>query len=186
LKTPLLALTWGKCAFCEGELGAQAYPQIEHYIARTVDPDRAFEWENLLPVCQICNRSKDQFDHNGSLLKPDIEDPEPFFWITPEGDLEPSPTLDERQTHRASETIRLCNLNRGGLRENRRQVADAVMRWLARTAGLDGIADQFAQDEWEELSNPRQRHKIVVRHALTLGESPELAALDREIYPRGR
>jgi 5-methylcytosine-specific restriction endonuclease McrA len=54
-------------------LGAQAYPQIEHYVSRKVNPDRVFEWKNLLPVCQICNTSKGHADHQGSLLKPDAE-----------------------------------------------------------------------------------------------------------------
>ena len=50
LREPLLAMTWGKCVFCEGRLGAQAYLQIEHYVSRKTDPQSAFEWKNLLPV----------------------------------------------------------------------------------------------------------------------------------------
>jgi len=185
LRRPLLAMTWGKCAFCEGRLGAQAYPQIEHYVSRTVDPSRAFQWKNLLPVCQLCNRSKGHFDHHGTLLKPDADDPEPFFWVTPEGNLAPHPSLNDARAFRASETIRLCNLNRGELRENRLRVANSVKR-LERTAGLVEDMDQLAQEDWEELSNPRQIHKIVVRHTFALGESPELAALDRDLFQRGR
>jgi uncharacterized protein (TIGR02646 family) len=184
LKKPLLALTWGKCAFCEGLLGAQAYPQIEHYVSRKVDPDRAFEWRNLLPVCQVCNVSKGHEDHQGSLLKPDVEDPEPFFWIGPEGGIAPHPSLNAAQASRASETIRLCGLNRGELRENRHRVANCVRRWLQRTS-VNGL-DDHTLDEWVEISDPRQSHKIVVRHILTLGNSPQLAALDRELFQQGR
>lgn len=186
LKGPVLALTWGKCVFCEGRLGAQAYPQIEHYISRKVDPDRAFEWQNLLPVCQICNTSKGHADHQRRLLKPDDEDPEPFFWIGPEGDIMPHPGLNDLDATRASETIRLCKLNRGELRENRQTVADSVRRWLERTAGLVDGLDQHTKEEWYKLSAPQQSHKIVVRHMLTLGNSPELAAADRELFQRGR
>jgi uncharacterized protein (TIGR02646 family) len=185
LKKPVLALTWGKCAFCEGRLGAQAYPQIEHYVSRKVDPNRAFEWKNLLPVCQICNTSKGHADHRGRLLKPDDEDPELFFWIGPEGDIAPHPALNDVDAIRALETIRLCKLNRGELRENRQAVADSVRRWLDRTAGLANGVDQHTQEEWHTLSDPRQSHKIVVRHVLTLGNSTELAAVDRQRFQRG-
>ncbi len=185
LKKPLLALTWGKCALCEGRLGAQAYPQIEHYVSRKVDPDRAFEWKNLLPVCQICNTSKGHADHQGRLLKPDAEDPEPFFWITPEGDLTPHPKLNAAGVIRATETIRLCNLNRGELRENRQTVANDVRRWLERTAGLVDGLDRHTQEEWHKLSDPRQSHKIVVRHVLTQKNSPELAAEDGRRFQQG-
>lgn len=176
LKEPLLDLTWGKCVFCEGKLGAQAYPQIEHYVSRKVSPSRVFQWTNLFPVCQICNTSKGHADHQGKLLKPDAEDPEPFFWIGPEGDIAPHPRLNATETLRAEETIRLCDLNRGKLRENRLSVANRVERWLERTAGLNDGLDRPAREEWDELSDPRQDYKVVVRHVLTLRNAPELAA----------
>jgi uncharacterized protein (TIGR02646 family) len=186
LKTPLLALTWGKCAFCEGKLGSQSYTQIEHYISRRVAPQRAFEWKNLFPVCQICNASKGHADHRGRLVKPDAEDPEWFFWIGPEGDIEPHPTLNEADRLRASETIRLCDLNRGGLREDRFTVANLVRRWVVRAAEFVNGLDERTQEEWDELSDPRQSHKIVVRHVLKLQHLPELAEMDRQLFQRGR
>jgi len=179
-------LTWGKCAFCEGLLGSQAYPQIEHYVSRKIDPDRAFEWTNLLPVCQVCNTSKGHADHQGSLLKPDSEDPEPFFWISPEGGITPHPGRNAEDALRASETIRLCNLDRGELRENRQAIANRVRRWLERTSRLAGGLEELEREEWDELSDPRHSHKIVVRHVLTLGNSPELATRDRKLFQRRR
>jgi len=185
LRKPLLALNWGKCVFCEGRLGSQAYPQIEHYISRKVAPRRAFQWTNLIPVCQICNTSKGHADHQGKLLKPDAEDPEPFFWIGPEGDIAPHPGLNTVEALRAAETIRLCDLNRGGLREDRLMVAGRVRRWVGRTAGLVDGLDKLAQEEWDELSDPRQPHKVVVRHELTQRGAPDLAAADRQFFQQG-
>jgi uncharacterized protein (TIGR02646 family) len=181
LREPLLALSHGKCAFCESRLGKDAYAQIEHYVSRKVDPDGAFKWGNLLPVCQICNTSKGHTDHGGELLKPGQENPEPFFWIGPEGDIEPHPGQDELGKRRASETIRLCNLQRGGLRESRYAVATAVKRWLQRASQLDGL-DEDIQHEWRDLSAPRFEHKLVVRHTLSQGNHPELADEDRRRF----
>jgi uncharacterized protein (TIGR02646 family) len=177
LRKPLLALTHGKCVFCESRLGKDVYPQIDHYVSRKVAPRRAFEWENLLPVCQICNVSKGHFDHSGGLLKPDDEDPEPYFWIGPEGDIVPHPRLDDSGRRRAAETIRLCGLQRGPLRESRYHVARAVSRWLDSN-------EEIAL--WNDLSDPRMEYKLVVRHVLTQNHHPELADLDRQRFQRGK
>jgi len=182
---PLLALTWGKCAFCEGRLGAQAYPQIEHYVSRKTDPQRAFQWENLLPVCQVCNTSKGHTDHQGSLLKPDAEDPEPFFWITYEGVIDPHPRLDEAGKLRALETIRLCGLNRPELVATRQAVADLISRWVDRAA-IAGRLDKLLQAEWDALSNPTFNYKLVVRHVLTQKGLHVRAEIDRDLFQRGR
>jgi hypothetical protein len=87
---------------------------------------------------------------------------------------------------RASETIRLCDLNRGGLREDRFTVANLVRRWVVRAAEFVNGLDERTQEEWDELSDPRQSHKIVVRHVLKLQHLPELAEMDRQLFQRGR
>ena len=109
-----------------------------------------------------------------------------FFWIGPEGDIAPHPRLNGAEALRASETIRLCGLDRGPLRENRQEVASRVRRWIERTSGLVGGLDVHTLEEWDELSNPRRSHKLVVRHALTQQNLPELAAKDRRLFQRGR
>ncbi|SPF49287.1 hypothetical protein SBA4_4030016 [Candidatus Sulfopaludibacter sp. SbA4] len=185
LRKPLLALTHGKCAFCETRLGKDVYPQIEHYVSRKVAPRRAFEWRNLLPVCQMCNVSKGHSDHARDLLKPDDEDPEPYFRIGPEGEITPHPRLDESGKRRADKTIRLCDLTRGGLQVSRSEVAQQVRWWLDRSAGLaNGLNQEI--EEWKHLSDPRMEYKLVVRHVLTQNHHPELADLDRQRFQRGK
>lgn len=176
----------GKVRLLRGKLGSQAYPQIEHYISRKAAPGRAFQWANLFPVRQICNGSKGHADHQGRLLKPDDEDPELFFWIGPEGDVAPHPGLNAAEASRATETIRLCALNRGGLREDRLMVANRVKRWLKRAAVLVDGLDEDTQKEWDEFSDPGHPHKIVIRHVLTERSAPELAATDRRFFQRGK
>ena len=148
LRAALRGLAYGKCAFCESVLEVTAYLEIEHYVAKTVTPALAFEWSNLLPACRLCNNAKGEQDHQGMLLKPDAEDPEPYFWIHPDtGKLEPHPKLDEAQSRRANETIRLCDLQRPAFCTKRVEMLMRVLRWLssAKPAG----------PEWEELSEPQ-------------------------------
>src|SRR5438445_13868864 len=110
LQPVLRDMARGKCVYCEGVLEITGDLLIEHYIAKTLAPDRAFESANLFPVCQRCNRPKGDQDHQDLLLKPDSEDPEPFFWLHPDtGRLEPHPRLNAAQRQ---ETIRLCDLQR--------------------------------------------------------------------------
>lgn len=75
LRDELHKLACGKCAFCESVLGLTSYKEIEHYWPKTLRPNAAFDWTNLLPVCRVCNGEKQDTDHRGSLIKPDDEDP---------------------------------------------------------------------------------------------------------------
>lgn len=89
---PLVAMGRGKCAYCEGRLGAQTYEQIEHYVAKTVEPAQAFLWTNLFPTCDRCNKPKGNRDHKGLLIKCDVEDAEQYFHIKlSNGELQPDP-----------------------------------------------------------------------------------------------
>ena len=181
LQKELDPLAHGKCAFCESTLGVTTYLEIEHYIAKSVHPEKAFEWDNLLPACRLCNGAKGDADHHGQLLKPDAEDPEPFFWLHPEGKLEPHPNLSERQRQRSEETIRLLNLQRGPLCENRVETRGRVTRWLQQ-AGRRGAVTGALREEWESLANPRTQYKLVIRRTLELAGERDLAQEDRRRF----
>jgi len=81
LREALTSLAHGKCAYCEGRLGVTSYLEIEHHIAKTVNPDLVFEWTNLFPCCRLCNSKKQDINHDGALLKPDVDDPEQYLWV---------------------------------------------------------------------------------------------------------
>ena len=101
----LRKLAFGKCAFCEGLLEVTSYLGVEHYVAKTVRPEQAFEWTNLFPVCRLCNNSKSDVDHAGMLLKPDTDDPESMFWLHPDsGKLEARPFLALAVRQRVEQT----------------------------------------------------------------------------------
>jgi uncharacterized protein (TIGR02646 family) len=155
--------------YCESALEVTAYLEIDHYVAKTVAPGLAFEWTNLLPACRLCNNAKGDQDHKGSLLKADEDDPEPYFWIHPDtGKLEPHPKLDAAQSYRATETMRLCDLQRPALCTKRVQMLMRVLR--------------AAGSQWQELCDPRTEYKFVLRHALELRGQHVLAEYDRQKF----
>jgi uncharacterized protein (TIGR02646 family) len=177
IRESLLAMSHGKCVYCESALGVTSEAHIEHYHARMLRQEAAFEWSNLLPACGICNGSKAAEDHGGRLLKPDDEDPEPFFWIHPDsGKLEPHPALNEDQRERAEKTIRLCNLQRGALCTQRIEMMKRVSRWAM------GMATEIDVAEWNDLAHPATQYKFVLRHVLTQKGLASLAEEDRRRF----
>ncbi len=63
IKTALLQMSHGKCAYCELELGYGAtYVEVEHFYAKDHHPTMVLDWDNLLPVCRRCNANKSSWD----------------------------------------------------------------------------------------------------------------------------
>jgi uncharacterized protein (TIGR02646 family) len=175
----LRKLAFGKCAFCEGLLEVTSYLGVEHYVAKTVRPEQAFEWTNLFPVCRLCNNSKSDVDHAGMLLKPDTDDPESMFWLHPDsGKLEARPFLALAVRQRVEQTIEICDLQRGGLCAKRVESMQFTIRWLERLSKRKRL-DRLLQEEWKLLTNPRTEHKFVIRHVFETRGEPRLAARDR-------
>ncbi len=185
LSAALYKLAHGKCVFCESALEVSGDLEVEHYVAKTVNPQLAFEWSNLLPACRLCNRSKSNQDHQGVLLKPDEEDPEPFFWLHPgTGELQPHPALSPAEERRARETIRICNLQRGALCTKRLEMMRRVDRWLQ----LISVANPPSQpliEEWQSLSDRSAEYKFIVRHRLVIHGQHQLAEEDRRLFEAG-
>ena len=63
VKTPLLALSKRKCAYCEIKLNEKStYLEVEHFKDKSTYPDDVIKWENLLPSCKRCNVHKSTHD----------------------------------------------------------------------------------------------------------------------------
>jgi uncharacterized protein (TIGR02646 family) len=180
LSAEILRLTHGKCAFCEGLLEVTSYAEIEHYNAKTIHPGRAFQWENLFPICRFCNGSKRDIDHGGLLLKPDIEDPEILLWLNPDsGELEPNAGLDAQTHDRVERTFEICKLQRGALCAQRIKTMTRTIHWLERVDERRGSLDRKLQKEWKDLTNPVTEFKFVIRHVLRIRGLPQLVDYDR-------
>jgi len=181
LKDSLRPLTHGKCVYCESLLEVDAYLEIEHYVPKTLDEDQVFEWHNLFPACHMCNVKKGA-KAPVSLIKPDVEDPEPYFeidWGT--GELEPHPSLGAEERRKAEKTIELCGLQRGALCEKRYKLLLRLGRLLIRIAQA-GSLDNLARQDLDDLLDPQTEHKLVVRLRLKQAGADDLVEEDRRRF----
>lgn len=122
IKEALLAETSDKCAYCESKVTHIAYGDIEHVIAKSVDPARAVEWENLTIACDRCNQNKS--DHEG-LLDPYGTDPaDHLVFLGPLVRAVPASEMGEL-------TVRVLDLNRVRLVEKRVEKIDSTLALLA-------------------------------------------------------
>ncbi len=146
VKTALRTVQEDKCCFCEAKFTHVSYGDVEHYRPKKgwIQDDEtlnrpgyywlAYDWDNLLLSCQICNQrykknffplldnSKRALSHKHSIaeespyfVKPDIEDPENFIEFKEEI---PFPIDEDR---RGQLTIEKLGLSRETLNERRRE-----------------------------------------------------------------
>ncbi|WP_261841746.1 hypothetical protein [Aliamphritea ceti] len=83
IKTPLLASSDGKCAYCECLLTSESnYMEVEHFEDKKHNPDKVVEWENLLPSCKKCNGTKSTHDViKEPIVNPYIDDPKEHLYM---------------------------------------------------------------------------------------------------------
>lgn len=63
IKTPLLASSSNKCAYCECGVNEESkYMEVEHFKDKDSYPDDVVSWINLLPSCKRCNGTKGTHD----------------------------------------------------------------------------------------------------------------------------
>lgn len=104
-----------RCAYCEGEI-SPSNRHIEHLRQKGRDPTVTFEWSNLFGSCNredSCGEHKDRCPIYPPqvLIKPDSEDPELYLVFDHHGGVTPRSSLGAADRHRATETIRIFNLD---------------------------------------------------------------------------
>mgnify|MGYP003626829360 CR=1 FL=1 len=69
-----------KCSFCETFPTETGFLEVEHFYPKSIYPEKAFDWLNLLPSCKRCNLKKSSLDTKKyPIVKPDEEDPTDYF-----------------------------------------------------------------------------------------------------------
>lgn len=146
-----------KCAYCESDVGITSRAQIENFYPKSKYPfEIAFDWNNLLLSCEICNVSKrDKFpiDDNEKplLINPSIENPDSHLKLDEETG------LLNGLTEKGKITITTLRLNRPALVANRKE--KLLLRSIAKkypqvhsTADIETIFNDFE----ESLNQIRQ------------------------------
>lgn len=81
IKIELLSTSYNKCAFCESPLVGGITIEVEHFAPKSLYPEKAFDWLNLLPACRKCNGTKGDHDTVAEpIINPYEEDPEKYLF----------------------------------------------------------------------------------------------------------
>lgn len=150
----LEAMQGQRCAYCEADI-SHAQKHIEHFRQKGRDATVTFLWSNLFGSCNredSCGKYKDKCDVYSptDLIKPDVDDPEHFFIFVSDGTIAVRAQLSAADQHRATETLRIFNLDalNGPLRRMRQQ---AAVGYIQTSEELCALAVEYAQEEWQPL-----------------------------------
>lgn len=123
IKSPLVASSHEKCAFCESLPGETGYPEIDHFKPKALYPLNVFDWDNLLPVCKKCNIQKGTHDTvKEPVIDPYKDDPELAF----EYECLQIKARTGAMAAVAQRTIDLCGLNGLRLVTQRAEILNAL------------------------------------------------------------
>ena len=109
IRETLLNGTQHKCCYCEKQIGL-GFPDmhIDHYRPKSLYPDLVVEWDNLMPCCGDCNRSKSNHDTvKMPIVNPFIDEPKNYFFLK---DFRYK-AIDNRYDSVANTTINILGLN---------------------------------------------------------------------------
>ncbi|MDN3222535.1 retron Ec78 anti-phage system effector HNH endonuclease PtuB [Pseudomonas nunensis] len=153
-----------RCAYCEADI-SNGNAHLEHFRQRDRFPPGTFAWSNLFGSCNreaSCGKFKDScgaYDH-AVLIKPDDEDPDDYFVFVSDGTISVRADIDNASRHRATETLRIFNLNaeNGALRQIRREAvrphldtAQALMEILLENPEIEGL-QAFIDEEIQKTA----------------------------------
>jgi len=152
--TALEAMQGQRCGYCEADI-SHSQKHIEHFRQKGRDPTVTFLWSNLFGSCNredSCGRHKDQCGtyNPADLIKPDADHPENFFVFVSDGTIAVRQDLSLQDQHRATETLRIFNLNakHGPLRRMRQQ---AVAGYIQTGEELCALAAEYPPEDWQSL-----------------------------------
>jgi uncharacterized protein (TIGR02646 family) len=119
------------CSYCDGFPLQKGNYTIDHFQPKSQPAfyHLVVEWTNLYLCCHICQQKSDNY--NDFLLRPDAADyqfEEYFIYEYNSQELKPNPAKPATNQLRASETIRIFDLNHPGLISSRELMWDLFQR----------------------------------------------------------
>lgn len=126
IKEKLLECSYNKCAYCESFTLLTSPMHVEHYKPKSLYPNLAYDWNNLLPSCPLCNNGKGDLDTGiYPIINPCEDDPEDFFeyWYLR---IKPKERLSQEDKLIAIRTLDVCDLNRAFLYSLRADLIKAM------------------------------------------------------------
>jgi hypothetical protein len=80
IKKALLEMSNYKCAYSEIRLQEEGkYMEVEHFLPKSVHPDKVVEWDNLLPASKFCNGKK--LDRTHPIVHPVRDNPKDHLYM---------------------------------------------------------------------------------------------------------
>ena len=158
IRSALIVIQGERCAYCEGPLFDGRH--IEHFRRKNPAhfPELTFEWTNLFLSCQSqrhCGHFKDrpgapQYNPD-DLIKPDVDDPDEFFYFYSTGEVRVRNNMVGVQGGPAVETIRVFGLDDPALVGRRRK---AVAPWKRQMEpDMNELSSWPAGDRHQYLSD---------------------------------
>lgn len=111
IKEALIDMFSGKCGFCESYIENVDFGDIEHFKPKSIFPELAVDWDNLLLSCKKCNGAGQKGDkwptaeEDGPLIDPSADEPGDFFDFHFDEDTMISLVLPKNPRGKTSEAI---------------------------------------------------------------------------------
>ena len=148
------AMQGQRCGYCEADI-SKGQKHVEHFRQKSRNATATFLWSNLFGSCNredSCGKHKDRCEayNPADLIKPDIDDPDIFFMFVSDGTIAVRHNLSDHDRHRASETLRILNLDahHGPLRRMRQQAAAG---YLQTAEEFFALAAEYSPQDWQPL-----------------------------------
>ena len=169
IQDTLFASSHHKCAFCECIPGESSHIEVEHFEPKSLYPDLAFEWDNLLPSCRKCNEAKSDIDtRTNPIINPAIEDPEQLLTYS---FLRIKPLAGSGQELKAQRTINVCNLNCDRLYKARSALMKSITEYIDELKDKINWISEADTDQKRKIRITKLNNSIAVIDSLTTSES---------------
>lgn len=169
IQEALSASSHRKCAFCECKPGESGNIEVEHFEPKSLYPDLAFEWDNLLPSCRKCNEAKSDYDtRTNPIINPAVEDPEELLTYS---FLRIAPLTGSGQEIKAQQTIDVCNLNCERLYKARSALMKSITEYIDELKEKIGWISEADTDQKRKYRITKLKNSMAVIDSLTSAES---------------